>query len=204
MHPTLLPEGRGRAPIPWTIIKGLRETGVTAFLLEDSADAGGIIFQERIQIKKEETATTLFSKVGEAHYQLAKKISPILAGRLLHSVKQDLSKGSVWPKRTPRDGIIDFNEKANSINKLIRALTNPFPGAFFYYEGHKIIVNEIKINFKKHSKPFGTIVAVSSNGLPTIAVKDGVIECLSISPETLYLSFKPGTKAQGKHELKIT
>ena len=31
MHPTLLPLGRGRAAIPWAILKGLPETGVTMF-----------------------------------------------------------------------------------------------------------------------------------------------------------------------------
>ena len=43
MHPSLLPEGRGRAPIPWTILKGLRRSGVTMFELHPEADTGQII-----------------------------------------------------------------------------------------------------------------------------------------------------------------
>lgn len=35
MHPTLLPEGRGRASIPWAILKGLSRTGVTMFKLDE-------------------------------------------------------------------------------------------------------------------------------------------------------------------------
>ena len=49
MHQTLLPEGRGRAPIPWAIIKGLNRTGVTAFLLEEAADAGELSTRSRYQ-----------------------------------------------------------------------------------------------------------------------------------------------------------
>ena len=40
IHPTLLPEGRGRAPIPWAILKGLKETGVTLFKLDEGVDTG--------------------------------------------------------------------------------------------------------------------------------------------------------------------
>ena len=43
IHPTLLPQGRGRAPIPWAIIKGLRETGVTLFKLDEGVDTGDIV-----------------------------------------------------------------------------------------------------------------------------------------------------------------
>ena len=38
MHPTLLPVGRGRAAIPWAIIKGLDKTGVTMFKLDEGVD----------------------------------------------------------------------------------------------------------------------------------------------------------------------
>ncbi len=37
MHPTLLPKGRGRASIPWAILKNLPETGVTMFRLNEAS-----------------------------------------------------------------------------------------------------------------------------------------------------------------------
>src|SRR6266496_1733341 len=42
IHPTLLPAGRGRAPIPWAILKGLKQTGVTLFKLDAGIDTGPI------------------------------------------------------------------------------------------------------------------------------------------------------------------
>jgi|GEM_PF-6091319 len=129
MHPTLLSEGSGDSVTMHEItLKGLSEMGITAFFLEEPAYSGGIIFHERISIRKEDTATTLFSKIGEAHYKQAQEMSPFLAGRLLHAIKPDLSKHSVWPTKIPEDGIIDFNEKAESINRLIKNLTDPYSG----------------------------------------------------------------------------
>src|SRR6266849_1042267 len=116
MHPTLLPQGRGRAPIPWTIIKGLQQTGVTVFLLEDAPDAGGIILQERFTVDSEENATTLSAKSMEVHYRLARQLAPALSSRSLCWVEQDLSQGSVWPRRKPEDGLIDFNASVDSIH----------------------------------------------------------------------------------------
>ena len=63
MHPTLLPEGRGRAPIPWAIIKNLKVTGVTLFKINEKVDKGDIFLQRKIRIYKNETATTLYRKV---------------------------------------------------------------------------------------------------------------------------------------------
>ena len=83
MHPTLLPEGRGRAPIPWTIVRSLNSTGVTAFLLEEEPDAGGIILQRAISVDSAETATTLFEKIGRLHEELGEMLIETLASRNL-------------------------------------------------------------------------------------------------------------------------
>src|SRR3989442_7864230 len=71
MHPTLLPRHRGRAPIPWAILGGLARTGVTLFEIADAtADSGPIVGQVEIEIAPDETATTLFEKVSDAHAAL--------------------------------------------------------------------------------------------------------------------------------------
>ena len=50
MHPTLLPVGRGRAAIPWAILKELPETGVTLFKMDEGVDTGLIGSQVVIPI----------------------------------------------------------------------------------------------------------------------------------------------------------
>lgn len=193
MHPTLLPEGRGRAPIPWTLIKGLKETGVSAFLLEDEADAGGIIFQERIVVEESETAATLFEKCANAHYRLSMQIAPKLAKRALTWTAQDAARVTIWPKRTPQDGIIDFNNGTEFISRFVWALVSPYPGAFFYYQGRKIIVQQVKVQTKTIKEKINTISELSATGLPIVNAKDGTVECVSITSETELPKFLVGT-----------
>ena len=194
MHPTLLPLGRGRAPIPWAIIKGLDRTGVTAFLLEEQADSGGILLQESIQLSPRETATTLFTKCATAHQLLARNMASMLAKRSVVWVDQDSSRVTVWPKRRPQDGLIHFDESVHTIDRLVRALTAPYPSAFFYYETHSITVNEVEIIPSSSEASPGSIISVSIDGKPTIAARDGAIKCIAIESAYSNLRFKVGSR----------
>jgi methionyl-tRNA formyltransferase len=193
MHPTLLPHGRGRAPIPWAIIKGLHQTGVTAFLLEEAADSGGILLQECIQLSPRETATTLFTKCATAHQLLGRNLASMLARRSMVWVEQDASRVTIWPKRKPQDGLLRFDESIHTIDRLVRALTPPYPGAFFYYETHRITVNEVEIITSTSEAPPGSIISVSSDGMPTIAALDGAIKCIALENKSRDVRFKVGS-----------
>ena len=82
MHPTLLPRHRGRAPIPWAILTGLAKTGVTLFEITDpTADSGPIVGQVEVPIAGDDTATTLYESLAEAHLELIRTCVPqIVAG----------------------------------------------------------------------------------------------------------------------------
>lgn len=140
-HPTLLPEGRGRAAIPWAIIKGLKQTGVTFFKMDLGVDTGEILAQEIIPIEERETATTLYKKVDAAHVSLFLDTLPKLISGNYTLQKQDESKATYWEGRTPADGEIKRDMSADEIDRLVRATTHPYPGAFYVKEdGEKIIV----------------------------------------------------------------
>ena len=131
MHPTLLPEGRGRAAVPWAILKGLKETGVTLFQLDEGVDTGPILAQHRIPIRADETATTLYARVQEAHRLLIAQVWHDLVHDKIHPVPQDHSRATEWPGRTPEDGRILPNMKVSEVERLVRAVTHPYPGAFW-------------------------------------------------------------------------
>ncbi len=130
MHPTLLPRGRGRASIPWAIIKGLPQTGVTLFKLDPGVDTGEIAAQQVVPIEAAETADTLYAKVAAAHRQLIRDAWPRLLDGTLPLTVQDESQASEWPGRTPADGRIDPTMTVAEIDRLVRATTRPYPGAF--------------------------------------------------------------------------
>jgi methionyl-tRNA formyltransferase len=130
IHPTLLPEGRGRAPIPWAIIKGLKRTGVTLFKLDEGVDTGDIAAQEVLPIADDETATTLYQRVNEAHRTIIKNVWPDLAAGRVSLRPQDHSQATVWPGRKPEDGRITSDLTVVDVDRLVRGTTHPYPGAF--------------------------------------------------------------------------
>ena len=130
MHPTLLPKGRGRASIPWAIIKDLKETGVTMFQLDEGVDTGPILGQRVIPIARSETATTLYDKVSRAHRLLMRDEFTRLQRGKSQPVPQDESKATYWPARVPADGQLVPTMTLGAMDRLVRATTHPYPGAF--------------------------------------------------------------------------
>jgi methionyl-tRNA formyltransferase len=130
IHPTLLPEGRGRAPIPWTIIKQLPESGVTLFRLVQTVDAGEIVGQVRFAISRRDDANAVYEKVCDAAASVLVENIPLLLASSAASRPQS-RPASVWPRRTPADGEIHWTElTAEQVYDWVRALTDPYPGAF--------------------------------------------------------------------------
>lgn len=134
IHPTLLPKGRGRAAIPWAILKGLGETGVTMFVLDEGVDTGPILAQEVLPIAPTETATTLYQRVAVAHETLMKKVWSSLVADILSPQAQNEDQATEWPERKPEDGVILPEMDCAHADRLLRALTNPYPGAFIDHE----------------------------------------------------------------------
>lgn len=136
MHPTLLPIGRGRAAIPWTIIKGLDKTGVTMFKLDEGTDTGEIIGQSIINLDNDITATELYEKVNKMHITLIEKYWNDIVNNDITLTEQNEQHSSSWPGRKPEDGEIFSNMTMDEADKLVRAVTTPYPGAF-YKKGNK-------------------------------------------------------------------
>jgi methionyl-tRNA formyltransferase len=181
MHPTLLPEGRGRAPIPWTLIKGLDNSGVTLFYLEEKADAGDIIIQKKFCISKSDNASTIYHKVAELHYKILNELMPLIVNGSITSIPQDESKATYWEKRSPSDGIINWNKTGIDIFNWIRALTHPYPGAFTFWKNKKIIFWEAIFQFEEkrnsiiHNHHPGQIECISEEGILVICRESTIL-----------------------------
>lgn len=140
MHPTLLPRGRGRASIPWAILKGLDKTGVTMFCLNDGVDTGDILGQIEIPIHNKMTATELYEEVNRTHVKLIEKYWNDIMDDNLVFRKQDENLATIWEGRKPEDGKITENMTMKEAECLVRAVTHPYPGAFFIEKKEKVIV----------------------------------------------------------------
>lgn len=140
-HPTLLPVGRGRAAVPWAIIKGLDKTGVTFFKMDEGVDTGPILDQYEIPLSPLETATELYAKVNQAHVQLIRQIWPKLKSDAVLGQVQDEDQASYWVGRTPEDGELYQSMTLKEVDRLVRAATHPYPGAYIMLDSStKLII----------------------------------------------------------------
>jgi methionyl-tRNA formyltransferase len=85
---------------------------------------------------------------------------------------------SYYPKRTPDDGGIDWNETSGQIHRLVRAVAPPYPGAFAFVNGTRIIV--------RRAQPFDAALFHSS-------VEPGVIVDVSLATSSLVVKTVDGS-----------
>jgi methionyl-tRNA formyltransferase len=188
MHPTLLPRHRGRAPIPWAILTGLARTGVTLFeIAETTADSGANVGQREVEISPDETATTLFARIADAHVELTRELVPRLLAGTAPRIPQDPSRASSWPKRSPVDGIIDWETRAPYLYDWVRAQTRPYPGAFTFLGDEKVIVWGARPVSLSDTAPAGTIVDVLDEA-PVVACGEGGLLLEEIQTEAAELA----------------
>jgi methionyl-tRNA formyltransferase len=140
MHGSLLPKYRGRSPINWAVLHGEKETGVTLHHMVRRADAGDIVDQEKVSIGPEDTARDVFDKcVPAARHVLERQIDALTEGTAARK-PQDESQATYFGGRKPQDGRIDWTQSAESIYNLVRAVTQPYPGAFTEAAGKRLFI----------------------------------------------------------------
>lgn len=131
-HMTKLPEGRGRAPVAWTLIKGKTEGGVSLIWLEPEADNGPIAVQRTYPLSIFDDAGTVVDRVNSIACRIIHDVLPDLRTGTLPRRPQDESRATHWDKRKPEDGEIDWRLSVRELYNFIRGVTHPFPGAFSY------------------------------------------------------------------------
>jgi len=139
-HSSLLPKYRGRAPVNWAIIMGERKTGITMFYLTPNADDGDIIAQKEIEILFNDDCNSIYKKSAIFGAELIKEYLPLIEKGIAPRIHNPSYSFPACPKRTPEDGKIDFNRSSFDVYNFIRALTKPYPGAWTYYNGKKIVI----------------------------------------------------------------
>jgi methionyl-tRNA formyltransferase len=140
MHGSLLPKYRGRVPINWAVLHGEKETGVTLHHMGKRADAGDIVDQEKVPIGPEDTAKDVFAKcVTAARSVLERQLDALTSGTAPRR-PQDESQATYFGGRRPEDGRIDWTAGAEQVYNLVRAVTQPYPGAFTEAGGKKLFI----------------------------------------------------------------
>jgi methionyl-tRNA formyltransferase len=176
MHGSLLPKYRGRAPINWAVLHGESRIGMTLHRMVKSADAGAVVDQEGVEIGARDTAEQAFRKVLPcARRVLARQIDALLTGTA-RETPQDDSQATYFGGRKPEDGRIDWRQTSRQIFNLIRAVTDPYPGAFTEVNGSRLMVWWAEIDSSETTKKKAEAGEVLSVSPLVIATGDGALE----------------------------
>lgn len=140
IHASLLPKYRGNAPLVWAIINGETETGISLFYFDDGVDTGDIIAQKKFTIEESDTIKEVLEKTKLASREILIENIPLIENNTAARVQQNHSEASLFPKRTPADGLIDWTWSTKQIKDFIRAQSKPYPGAFTIINNKKITI----------------------------------------------------------------
>lgn len=139
---------RGRAVIPWQILTRQRQGGATLFWIGEGVDDGAIAAQALFDIDPDSiTARELYDRaVAEMAALLPPLLAEMAAGRV-PAREQDHRLASLCARRRPQDGRIDWHRPAAEIERLIRAVGEPYPGATTTLaDGTPVTVNRARLN----------------------------------------------------------
>lgn len=129
LHASLLPRHRGAAPIQAAIVSGDSETGITVMYMDEGLDTGDILLQSKIAISPNETGGSLHGRLAEiAPVALRDGLAQLACGTAPR-IPQDSSAATYAPKLEREDGLIDWREPAEKIERKIRAF-HPWPGSY--------------------------------------------------------------------------
>ena len=177
-----LPFGKGRSPMNWAIIEGREWFHTNLFKYQIGVDNGPIVETYTFSINSGDTAETLHYKNTLAMCHLIKKNLDALTSGTTHFHPQAITHGeSFYPKRNPNDGTIDWRDDIFNIERLVKAVTNPFYGAFTLLNGVEVIIFRCTVfytDIEQHpfkNSDFGQVIDVFPNEKFLVRCSGGIL-----------------------------
>lgn len=198
VHPSLLPQYRGSAPIQWAILNGDKETGVTTMYLDEGMDSGDIILQTKTLIDKDETSGELWDRLSKIGAELLVETLEKIENKTAPRIKQPKEFTLAPMIEKSQAKIVWESKTAQEIKNLVRGL-NPIMGAYSVLNEKKIKfwkVDKLSIEefinkypeFKEYEYRFleidpGTVLYIDKKEAIYIMAKEGIIKVLEIQGE---------------------
>ncbi|USZ72903.1 methionyl-tRNA formyltransferase [Natronosalvus halobius] len=129
-----LPKGRGRSPLNWSLIEDRDRFLLSVIRLDPGADSGDVVTTRKFDVTEFDTIETLYYKVSMClETMLLEVVEPILEGE--RPFEPQTGEPTYYPKRTPEDGEVHWADGTRELYNLVRAVADPYPGAFTYVDG---------------------------------------------------------------------
>jgi methionyl-tRNA formyltransferase len=165
-HPSLLPRYRGGSAIPWQIILGEEETGVSVFRPDAGVDTGPLVVQRGgVRIDETDTAATLyFEKLYPLGIEaIVESVARVAAGTAT-ATPQDESRASFQGLVDDAVARIDWTRSARDLDRLIRGC-DPQPGAHARLAGEVVRLFESRLLPGAAADPPGSVLGLEEGRL---------------------------------------
>lgn len=180
LHPSLLPEFRGAAPVEHVILAGKEKTGITIIQMDEGMDSGPILVQSPVPIAEGETAGELEARLAVIGAGLLLEALDGLAAGSLVPKPQDSSGATHAPKINKAEALIHWSKPAVRLAREVRAY-NPRPGSFTVWRGERLKVwrAQVEESGEESARP-GTILQADS-GL-VVQAGEGALRLQEVQP----------------------
>lgn len=181
LHGGKLPEYRGSSPMNWAMIRGEPSFTFSIIKVASGVDAGDVILERTFPIGPNDTIADLHAIADrEFPSMLLDVVEGIASGTAVFRV-QDSMRAGYFPLRFPDDGFIVWDMySASEAHNRIRALTDPYPGAFTYWNGRKVrLLRSMRSEIPYYGDP-GRVYRMTERGLLVCAAD----QCLWITRAT--------------------
>jgi methionyl-tRNA formyltransferase/LmbE family N-acetylglucosaminyl deacetylase len=170
-HASLLPALAGPAPVNWAIINGLTETGTTLLRYSQDLDGGTVVGQAAHAIDARDTPATLYPQLSAVSATVWLEHWPRIARQEVP--ERPLGRLALNLRRRPEDGLIRWGEhSATSLDRWIRGLSRPYPGAYFWFSGRRIWAHAVEPAGGSTAVPEATLESAAEDQL-VVAFPDG-------------------------------
>lgn len=172
LHGGRLPQYRGSSPMNWALINGEAEFGISIIEVDRGVDSGDVLAERTFQIGTEDTIADLQRRADAAFPEMLRDVVGRIGDGTVERRKQNESHAVYYPLRFPEDGLVLWDQlTAVEIHNRIRALTEPYPGAFTYLDGRRVKLLSSRLAAQNvHGVP-GRIYRATGRGL-LVAARD--------------------------------
>jgi methionyl-tRNA formyltransferase len=187
VHYSLLPDYRGRANVNWAIINGEKAAGISIHLVVPELDSGNLLFQRAVAIGPEDTVTSVYERLNAIQ---ERELGAVVIGAVAgdQGIPQNSHQPTYGCARVPNDGEIDWRQPTDVIDRLIRGLAPPFPGAFTHLNTQQLMIARAAPLLDPPAyagRVPGRVVGRSpTEGWVDVLTGDGVLRILSIATST--------------------
>lgn len=179
VHASLLPRWRGAAPIAAAILHGDQETGITLMKMDEGVDTGPILRQRKIPILDSDNSLSLSTRLAQLGAELLIETLPdYLDGKIIPQ-EQDHEKATYAPMLKKEEGELDFHLPAKILWRKVRAF-NPWPAAYTYIAGNRLLIHEAVPIDVEHNYPAGQTLRYQKKAV--IATAEGLLELRVVQP----------------------